>query len=278
MAFVWLRADQKVGWAQRRFCGNIARAAPKLWENSLGEKAMVNQQNRFFIGALVTICMFLLVVRPGLAGDDLSLSQLEGDWTAAADPSGDGLTGALSWHPAFGGKFYLVDYRLSKANGDSQIVVFHGLAYYKNEAGPALSAFWADSNGDLLPIQAELEGSALMANWGELGGKRGRTRYVLTTSEKLVVTDWIEKDGSWKQFRQVEYKKNDKRNDSEKTESHVTGIDGLFPRARGPDKLVSVPQTKGVEVRFELKTYPNGRFARIAEPEGNPVEPWEPKK
>jgi predicted enzyme related to lactoylglutathione lyase len=37
----------------------------------------------------------------------------------------------------------------------------------------------------------------------------------------------------------------------------VSGIGGIFFRARGPE------------------VYPNGRFAHLADPEGNPVQLWE---
>jgi glyoxylase I family protein len=43
--------------------------------------------------------------------------------------------------------------------------------------------------------------------------------------------------------------------------------------------LVVVTQLRaaGVEVTVDPETYPNGRFARVHDPEGNPVELWEPQ-
>ena len=35
-------------------------------------------------------------------------------------------------------------------------------------------------------------------------------------------------------------------------------------------------RTTGVEVNIDPEAYPNGRFARIHDPEGNPVELWQP--
>ena len=35
-------------------------------------------------------------------------------------------------------------------------------------------------------------------------------------------------------------------------------------------------EAAGVEVNVDPETYPNGRFARIHDPEGNPIELWEP--
>ena len=32
----------------------------------------------------------------------------------------------------------------------------------------------------------------------------------------------------------------------------------------------------GIEVEVDKETYPNGRFAKIADPEGNPIQLWQP--
>lgn len=42
------------------------------------------------------------------------------------------------------------------------------------------------------------------------------------------------------------------------------------------DKLAQQLEAGGVEVKIDPKTYPNGRFARIHDPEGNPIELWQP--
>jgi hypothetical protein len=63
----------------------------------------------------------------------------------------------------------------------------------------------------------------------------------------------------------------------------VTGIGGLFFRAKAPKALsqwyltqlgVNITPTR---VKLDPKEYPNGRFARIHDPEGNPIELWEPR-
>ncbi len=43
------------------------------------------------------------------------------------------------------------------------------------------------------------------------------------------------------------------------------------------DAMVAELRAAGVEVEVDPETYPNGRFARLADPEGNPIELWEPK-
>ncbi len=48
-------------------------------------------------------------------------------------------------------------------------------------------------------------------------------------------------------------------------------------RVRNLDKMAAQLQGAGIEVKVDPQAYPNGRFARIHDPEGNPIELWEPK-
>ena len=47
-------------------------------------------------------------------------------------------------------------------------------------------------------------------------------------------------------------------------------------RVRDLDKMVAQLQVKGVAVKIDPEKYPNGRFARLHDPEGNPIELWQP--
>ena len=45
------------------------------------------------------------------------------------------------------------------------------------------------------------------------------------------------------------------------------------------DKMARQLEAAGIDVKVDPKTYPNvGRFARIHDPEGNPIELWQPMK
>jgi len=48
-------------------------------------------------------------------------------------------------------------------------------------------------------------------------------------------------------------------------------------RVRNLDAMVAQLRAQNIEVRVDPETYPNGRFARLHDPEGNPIELWEPK-
>lgn len=48
-------------------------------------------------------------------------------------------------------------------------------------------------------------------------------------------------------------------------------------RVRDLDAMVAQLRAAGLEVKVDDQIYPNGRFAKLRDPEGNPIELWEPK-
>ena len=48
-------------------------------------------------------------------------------------------------------------------------------------------------------------------------------------------------------------------------------------RVRDLDLMVAQLRSAGIEVEVDPEKYPNGRFARLKDPEGNPVAIWQPE-
>jgi predicted enzyme related to lactoylglutathione lyase len=48
-------------------------------------------------------------------------------------------------------------------------------------------------------------------------------------------------------------------------------------RVRDLDKMAAQLQAAGIAVKVDPQSYPYGRFARLHDPEGNPIELWQPK-
>ena len=48
-------------------------------------------------------------------------------------------------------------------------------------------------------------------------------------------------------------------------------------RVRDLDAMVKQLRSAKIDVKVDPESYPNGRFARLHDPEGNPIELWEPK-
>lgn len=42
------------------------------------------------------------------------------------------------------------------------------------------------------------------------------------------------------------------------------------------DAMAAQLRAAGIEVTVDPETYPNGRFARLHDPDGNPIELWQP--
>jgi len=49
-------------------------------------------------------------------------------------------------------------------------------------------------------------------------------------------------------------------------------------RVRDLDKMAAQPRTAGIDIKIDPKPYPNGRFARLYDRGGNPIELWQPAK
>jgi glyoxylase I family protein len=49
-------------------------------------------------------------------------------------------------------------------------------------------------------------------------------------------------------------------------------------RVKDLDKMAAQLQAAGIEVKVDPQSYPYGRFARLHDPEGNPIELWQPAK
>jgi glyoxylase I family protein len=48
-------------------------------------------------------------------------------------------------------------------------------------------------------------------------------------------------------------------------------------RVRDLTAMVAQLRAAGIEVQVDPETYPNGVFAQLADPEGNPIQLWEPR-
>jgi glyoxylase I family protein len=48
-------------------------------------------------------------------------------------------------------------------------------------------------------------------------------------------------------------------------------------RVRDLNAMVDQLRAAGILVTVDQENYPNGRFARLQDPEGNPIELWKPK-
>ena len=48
-------------------------------------------------------------------------------------------------------------------------------------------------------------------------------------------------------------------------------------RVNNLDAMVAQLRQQDIDVEVDAQDYPNGRFARLEDPEGNPIQLWQPK-
>jgi len=48
-------------------------------------------------------------------------------------------------------------------------------------------------------------------------------------------------------------------------------------RVRDLDRIAAQLRTAGIAIKIDPQSYPNGRFARLHDPEENPIELWQPE-
>lgn len=154
-----------------------------------------------FLVALAALFQFTIAgVAVASENDDATLADFTGDWESKGITFGRPAHSILRWHPALNDKFMRVEYEIKSADKPEAQLIFKGLGYYQMSGGGFHSAFWADSSGDLHPINAKIKGRTLVSTWGVAGGKLGRTHYQLNTAGQIEVTDWLLHEDGWKQF------------------------------------------------------------------------------
>lgn len=295
----------------------------------------------FFLRCSFAILALMGAATPAMASNNI-MADFIGDWQSDGDAFGQPSISTLSWTPTLDDKFMKISYEIRTRSASETKAIFTGIGYYRNISETELTAFWADSSGDLHPITASIKGKTIISTWGIAGGKLGRTHYNLTENDTIEVTDWLLQDDGWRQFNHNVFN----RKGSEKSESNaiggakdmekVTGIGGIFFRAKNTvktsqwyadnlginlppkgydeepwrqeagitvftpfeqdteyfgakkqqwminfrvqnlDAIVVQLRKQGNEVEVDPETYPNGRFARTQDPEGTPIQLWEP--
>ncbi len=106
----------------------------------------------------------------------------------------------MTWSKALSGRFMAINYEIHMTSDASKTSTFKGLACYRPQEDSTYKAFWANNTGDLHPIVAHQEESALVSIWGVEESKLGRTHYELNDDGTMTVTDWIKSNGEWRQF------------------------------------------------------------------------------
>lgn len=155
---------------------------------------------------IVIVAMTLALFVPVLARPanyfDPFFSRLQGAWNGEGTAFGSKAAVWQKWEWILGDKFFRLSLKYETKGADGKTQAFEGHGYYKAKGEGKYEGQWFDLQGNQYPINATLEGDALVALWGIPGKVEGRSTYRLIESGKqLEATDAIkQKDGGWREF------------------------------------------------------------------------------
>lgn len=113
-------------------------------------------------------------------------------------------TCSSSWSQGLHPTHFQQRYRISTAETDARI--FEGIGTYRVAANGSVDGVWADSNGNIHPLDGSWNGELLLVNWGTPATEQGRSEYRFQADGSLTVQDSVRgKDGNWRIFMQVTY-------------------------------------------------------------------------
>jgi hypothetical protein len=133
---------------------------------------------RKVIIAAMTLALFISVSARPANNFDPFLSRLQGAWNGEGTAFGSKATVQQKWEWTLGDKFLRLSLKYETKAADGKTQVFEGHGYYKAKGEGKYEGQWFDSQGNQYPINATLEGDALIALWGIPGrveGKKGKT-------------------------------------------------------------------------------------------------------
>jgi hypothetical protein len=137
---------------------------------------------------------------------DPLLSRFLGEWSGTGTVLSEPSKIEMSWSAELGGEFV----RLTLRN-EMPKSLFEGHAYYRALGDPSTPlrasgryrGMWFDNSGMMRPIEATMDGDALVSKWGTPETEEGETTYRLLAGGRMEVVDRVKsKDGTWRQFGQ----------------------------------------------------------------------------
>jgi hypothetical protein len=149
----------------------------------------------------ITLALFISVSARPANNFDPFLSRLQGAWNGEGTAFGSKATVQQKWEWTLNDKFLRLSLKYETKAADGKTQVFEGHGYYKAKGEGKYEGQWFDSQGNQYPINATLEGDALIALWGIPGRVEGKSTYRLVEAKQLEAIDAIkQKDGGWREF------------------------------------------------------------------------------
>lgn len=160
--------------------------------------------NRYFIlCAAIWSALAILTSCPVSAHEtrDAFLNRLSGAWKAEGKSFGMDAKFSMKWEWVLQNRYIQLSYKIEMRGKDGQPQIFEGTAFYKPTTEGKYEATWFDSQESMHPIQATVEGTALISNWGRPETEQGQSTYRMLDDNRIEVVDAVRtKDGALREF------------------------------------------------------------------------------
>jgi len=147
------------------------------------------------------LVLVAVITSLGWSSPPADVTRLVGKWSGEGTFQGKAATGSMEWESVLASRF--VRLRIEIALGGQRI--FEGHAYY---SGTPPKGTWFDSQGASYRIESEFAGDSLVSTWGpDLTRPLGRSVYRLDGPDRMTVTDYLNRSGSWTEFARIDYRR-----------------------------------------------------------------------
>ncbi len=149
--------------------------------------------------------MFILML-PAFAQEKSNadfFKEISGMWEGRGTLFGIDANFNMNWEMALDSAFAHLTFRNSFTTADSVTRTMNAEAFY--DMGPAITGHWFDSRGVQQPLKGEISGKKLTIFWGSADKEEGKTIYEFIATTVARVTDYVKKDGQYKQFGVASY-------------------------------------------------------------------------
>jgi hypothetical protein len=130
-----------------------------------------------------------------------------GSWNGEGELLGAKAKFKMTWEWVLERQFTRLTFQNALVQDQGETVVLKAQAFYRHHGNERFQGTWFDSRGMVLPLEANVEDSALVTRWGSPETEQGKTIYRLRSDGHIEVNDFVLKNNDWKSFGHAVYRR-----------------------------------------------------------------------
>lgn len=115
----------------------------------------------------------------------------------------------MQWEKVLGGRFLKLTFQSRRTPEGGSTTTFEAIAFYSLAGDSTWPGTWFDSRGISFPVEGKVSGTTLTVEWGTPEIEQGRTVYALEDEIRMLVTDYVLREGTYAKFGEARYRKVD---------------------------------------------------------------------